>query len=165
MMKTRGGPPLWLMNSRGGPPFLGCMLMNSRGGLPILRGGPPLETISMDQTVCSAAKPDGFFYGLNSNLDQKFGLPKFGLCRVRPFDPKDRSNRVGLASDRVQIWVQSNIEPNLNLILCPVGSPRPKFRLSWVGLGWVGSGWVGPPGSKFGLSWVRLIGVHSATLL
>ena len=36
-MKPRGGPPLWLMNSRGGP--------------PILRGGPPLGTISMDQTV------------------------------------------------------------------------------------------------------------------
>ena len=50
-MKSRGGPPLWLMNSRGGPPFLGCMLMNSRGGPPILRGGPPLGTISMDQTV------------------------------------------------------------------------------------------------------------------
>ena len=50
-MKPRGGPPLWLMNSRGGPPFLGCMLMNSRGGPPILRGGPPLGTISMDQTV------------------------------------------------------------------------------------------------------------------
>ena len=27
------------------------MLMNSRGGPPILRGGPPLGTISMDQTV------------------------------------------------------------------------------------------------------------------
>ena len=39
------------MNSRGGPPFWGCMLMNSRGGPPILRGGPPLGTISMDQTV------------------------------------------------------------------------------------------------------------------
>ena len=50
-MKPRGGPPLWLMNSRGGPPFLGCMLMNSRGGPPILRGGPPLGTISMDQAV------------------------------------------------------------------------------------------------------------------
>ena len=25
----------------------GCMLMNSRGGPPILRGGPPLGTISM----------------------------------------------------------------------------------------------------------------------
>ena len=25
--------------------------MNSRGGPPILRGGPPLGTISMDQTV------------------------------------------------------------------------------------------------------------------
>ena len=36
-MKSRGGPPLWLMNSRGGPTFLGCMLMNSRGGPPILR--------------------------------------------------------------------------------------------------------------------------------
>ena len=35
-----------LMNSRGGPPFWGCMLMNSRGGPPILRGGPPLGTIS-----------------------------------------------------------------------------------------------------------------------
>ena len=53
-MKPRGGPPLWLMNSRGGPPFLGCMLMNSRGGPPILRGGPPLGTISMDQTVSVA---------------------------------------------------------------------------------------------------------------
>ena len=51
-MKSRGGPPLLLMNSRGGPPFLGCMLMNSRGGPPILRGGPPLGTISMDQAVC-----------------------------------------------------------------------------------------------------------------
>ena len=50
-MKPRGGPPLWLMNSRGGPPFLGCMLMDSRGGPPILRGGPPLGTISMDHTV------------------------------------------------------------------------------------------------------------------
>ena len=50
-MKPRGGPPLWLMNSRGGPHFLGCMLMNSRGRSPILRGGPPLGTISMDQTV------------------------------------------------------------------------------------------------------------------
>ena len=50
-MKSRGGPPLWLKNSRGGPPFFGCMLMNSRGGLPILRGGPPLGTISMDHTV------------------------------------------------------------------------------------------------------------------
>ena len=44
------------MNSRGGPLFFGlysvyCMLMNSRGGPPILRGGPPLGTISMDQTV------------------------------------------------------------------------------------------------------------------
>ena len=29
------------------------MLMNSRGGPPILRGGPPLGTISMDQTVFS----------------------------------------------------------------------------------------------------------------
>ena len=38
-MKSRGGPPLLLMNSRGGPPFLGCMLMNFRGGPPILRGG------------------------------------------------------------------------------------------------------------------------------
>ena len=27
------------------------MLMNSRGGPPILRGGPPLETISMDLVV------------------------------------------------------------------------------------------------------------------
>jgi hypothetical protein len=35
----------------GGAPFLGCMLMNSRGGPPILRGGPPLGTISMDHTV------------------------------------------------------------------------------------------------------------------
>ena len=43
--------PLWLMNSRGGPPFLGCMLMNSRGGPPILRGAPPQGTISMDQKV------------------------------------------------------------------------------------------------------------------
>ena len=50
-MKSRGGPPLWLMNSRDGPLFLGCMLMNSRGGPPILEGGPPLGTISMDQTV------------------------------------------------------------------------------------------------------------------
>jgi hypothetical protein len=40
-----------LMNSRGGPPFLGCMLMNSRSGPPILRGDPPLGTISMDHTV------------------------------------------------------------------------------------------------------------------
>ena len=40
-----------VMNSRGGPPFLGCMLMNSRGGPPILRGSPPLGTISMDHTV------------------------------------------------------------------------------------------------------------------
>ena len=39
------------MNSRGGPPIWGCMLMNSRGGPPILRGGPPLGTISMDQAV------------------------------------------------------------------------------------------------------------------
>ena len=41
-----------LMNFRGGPPFGGCILMNSRGGPPILRGGSPLGTISMDQTVC-----------------------------------------------------------------------------------------------------------------
>ena len=32
---------------------MGCMLIDSRGGPPILRGGPPLGTISMDQTVCS----------------------------------------------------------------------------------------------------------------
>ena len=56
-MKPRGGPPLWLMNSRGGPPFLGCILMNSRGGPPILRGGPPLGTISMDQTVPAVEDP------------------------------------------------------------------------------------------------------------
>ena len=40
-----------LMDSRGGHPFGGCMLMNSRGELPILRGGPPLGTISMDLVV------------------------------------------------------------------------------------------------------------------
>ena len=61
-MNSRGGPPFWgcmLMNSRGGPPFLGCMLMNSRGGPPILRGGPPLGTISMDT--------DGFLFSLLYN--------------------------------------------------------------------------------------------------
>ena len=36
-----------LMNSRGGPPFWGCLLMNSRGGLP-------LGTISMDLAVCTS---------------------------------------------------------------------------------------------------------------
>ena len=36
------------MNSSGGPPFGGCMLMNSRGGPPILRGSPPLGTVSMN---------------------------------------------------------------------------------------------------------------------
>ena len=40
-----------LMNFRGGPPFEGCMLINFSGGLCILRGGPPLETISMDLAV------------------------------------------------------------------------------------------------------------------
>ena len=40
-----------LMNSRGRPPFWGCMLMNSRGGPPILRGCPPLGTIFMDLAV------------------------------------------------------------------------------------------------------------------
>jgi hypothetical protein len=43
-----------LMNYRGGPSFWGCMLINYRGGTPILRGGPPLGTISMDHTVCNA---------------------------------------------------------------------------------------------------------------
>ena len=51
LMNSRGEPPLWLMNSKGGPPFLGGMLMNSRGGPPILKGGLPLGTISMDHTV------------------------------------------------------------------------------------------------------------------
>ena len=53
------GFPFWLMKSRGGPPFGWwyleadpLWLMNSRGGLPILRGGPPLGTISMDLAVC-----------------------------------------------------------------------------------------------------------------
>ena len=40
-----------LMNFIGGPPIWGCMLMNSRGGPPILRRGPPLGTISVDQAV------------------------------------------------------------------------------------------------------------------
>ena len=47
-----------LMNSRGEPPFLGCMLMNSRGRSPILRGDPPLGTISMDQTVSNDIADD-----------------------------------------------------------------------------------------------------------
>jgi hypothetical protein len=51
LMNSRGGPLLGgckLMNSRGGPPIWGCMLLNSSGGPPILRGVPPLGTISMD---------------------------------------------------------------------------------------------------------------------
>ena len=54
LIDFRGGPPFGgckLMNSRGEPPILGCILMNSRGGPLILRGGPPLRTISMDQEV------------------------------------------------------------------------------------------------------------------
>ena len=45
-MKPRGGPPFswWILVAA--PHFLGYMLMNSRGGPPILRGGPPLGTIS-----------------------------------------------------------------------------------------------------------------------
>ena len=39
-----------LMNSRGGPPFGGCMLMNSRGGPPFGEG-VHLGTISMDPVV------------------------------------------------------------------------------------------------------------------
>ena len=35
------------------------MLMNSRGGPPILEGGPPLGTISMDQTVLVYLAPKG----------------------------------------------------------------------------------------------------------
>ena len=54
LMNSRGGPPfegLLLMNLRSGPLLGVCMLMNSRGGPPNLRGGPPLVTISKDQTV------------------------------------------------------------------------------------------------------------------
>ena len=40
-----------LMNSKGGPTFEGCMLINFSGGPPILRGRPPLGTISMDLAV------------------------------------------------------------------------------------------------------------------
>ena len=53
------------MDSRGGPPFGGlfggCMLMNSKGGPPILRGGSPLGTISMDHAVwvCTYKKKTG----------------------------------------------------------------------------------------------------------
>ena len=42
-------------------------------------------------------------------------------------------------------------EPNLNPILDRVGPPGSKFGLSWVGLGPQG------PGSKFRPSWVRLV--------
>ena len=50
-MNSKGGPPFggcMLMNSRGEPPL---WLMNSRGGPPILKGGLPLGTISIDHTV------------------------------------------------------------------------------------------------------------------
>jgi hypothetical protein len=40
-----------LMNSEVDPLLGGFKMMNSRIGLPILRGGPPLGTISMDQAV------------------------------------------------------------------------------------------------------------------
>ena len=56
LMNSRGGPPFggcMLMNSRGGPHFGGCMLMNSRGRPPIWREGPPLGTITMDLAVFS----------------------------------------------------------------------------------------------------------------
>ena len=45
-----------LMNSRGGPPFGGCMLMNSRGGPPFGEG-VHLGTISMDPVVCLCIVP------------------------------------------------------------------------------------------------------------
>ena len=73
------------------------------------------------------------FFELNPILDPKFGLSQVGLAlRV-----KNISNRVGLASNRFQIWVQLyNVlnKPNFNPILGWVGLPESKFWLSWVGL-------------------------------
>ena len=56
LMNSKGGLPLWWMNSRGGPPLLDCMLMNSRRGPPFwgcmlmnFRGGPPFGWPCLDE--------------------------------------------------------------------------------------------------------------------
>ena len=54
MMNSRGGPPfegLYVDEFLRRSPFCGLMLMNSRGGPPILKGVPPLGTISLDLAV------------------------------------------------------------------------------------------------------------------
>jgi hypothetical protein len=60
--------------------------MNSRGGPPILRGGPPLGTISMDQTVYDIKSLQGFLsfelqkFGIFWNLHQPKRVPISNKC-------------------------------------------------------------------------------------
>ena len=141
-MKSRGGPPLWLMDSRGGPPFgwwileadppfLGCMLMNSRGGPPILRGGPPLGTISMDQTVYVCIKITKSCFCLKKIIfKSKFQKKKsFKHPKVRPFleylpqsPPKVQENKV--------FWIYLNFSKMESAVVSVDVSLRSEKRIT-----------------------------------